>query len=98
MHWYAVLVRTWINEHEHTEGHRDCAKAHLVPLIRYLFPSQTAKLSMSIPKSWNDTHPVELVGSVSFPDPDSIAWPVNASTEPVRAVALHVEGTRQMEA
>lgn len=69
-----------------------------MPLIKYLFPSQTAKLSMSIPKSWNETQPVELVGRVSFADPDSIAWPVNASMEPVRAVELHVEGTRQTEA
>lgn len=50
-----------------------------------------------MPKSENDTHPVVFVGKVSFPDPESMAFPVWVSIEPVNRVELHVEGTRQIE-
>lgn len=66
--------------------------------MRYLFPSHTARLSICIPKSENDTHPVVFAGSVSFPLPDMRAAPVRASTELVNCVELHIEGTRQIEA
>lgn len=66
-----------------------------MPLIKYLLPSQIARLSSCIPKSENDTQPVVLLESVWFP---STASPVSASIEPVDIVALHIEGTKQVEA
>jgi hypothetical protein len=69
-----------------------------VPLIKYLFPSQIARLSVCIPKSENGTQPVVLLDIVWFPVSKSMASPVSASIEPVNWVALHVEGTRQVDA